>query len=231
MQQEKQSGWRFQNHARQRPERIRLFRHDRIEKLTLTPPLLFMTVWSIILLLAIGGSWQHASLPRLNFLGLVLAGIVVWTLFEYAVHRFVFHLPIRSAVGRRLIFLLHGNHHLDPSDPYRNVMPIGASLTLAGLFWLLFRAASPSEGPALFLGFVIGYVLYDGTHLACHQFRMPGSLLGSVKRHHLRHHHAASGDSNFAITAIFWDRVFASHLERKPRPLPRTTAPLPEPPA
>src|SRR3546814_16967356 len=80
----------------------------------------------------------------------------MWTLTEYALHRFVFHWEPKSAVLRRSVFIMHGNHHAVPNDPLRNLMPPVVSLPVAGLFWVGMLALFGSGGPWLFLGFFGG---------------------------------------------------------------------------
>lgn len=188
---------------------IRLFRNEFFERSTHSPPGLFVMVWASLLLIL--GVVCLRLQPIVPSVLVALAGLLFWTLFEYGVHRFLFHLQPRSRLGQRLIFLVHENHHVDPSDPLRNIMPLGVSLTLGalicgGLVLLFGRPGLPG-----FLGFGLGYFLYDATHYACHQLPMRGTILSRVRQHHLRHHHAGQ-DANYAITAIFWDRVFGSGL-------------------
>ena len=54
---------------------------------------------------------------------LFVLGILLWTLFEYLIHRFIFHYyPPADAKWRiRVHFLLHGQHHKAPFDPQRLV--------------------------------------------------------------------------------------------------------------
>jgi sterol desaturase/sphingolipid hydroxylase (fatty acid hydroxylase superfamily) len=199
---------------RSRPQRIRLFRDERLEKLTVISPLGFAAVWLIVLSLVVYASWGVASIAAST--GLVLLGLVLWTLVEYVMHRFIFHLKLRSELGQRLIFLTHGNHHVDPADGYRNIMPPIVSLWVMGSFWGFFVLLLGAAGSVLFLGFAIGYVIYDSVHYACHQFPMRGPVLRQLKRHHIRHHYAKR-EGNFAITAIFWDGVFGTHVPAKER--------------
>lgn len=56
---------------------------------------------------------------------LILSGIVCWTLLEYTLHRWVFHLNIKNQ-NRFMCtfhFMLHGLHHKVPFDPLRLVFP------------------------------------------------------------------------------------------------------------
>ena len=52
-----------------------------------------------------------------------LAGYALWTLFEYWLHRLVFHFEPEHGLGARLHWIIHGVHHDHPNDPLRLVMP------------------------------------------------------------------------------------------------------------
>ncbi len=194
------------------PSRIRLFRNRWMELTTLTPFPLFLPVWLLVLAAAAAIAAREVRMAPL--LLAVPAGLLFWTLFEYVAHRFVFHLELRSEWGRRLVFLLHENHHQDPADPLRSIMPLTVSLPMGAAIWGAALLAFGGIGHALFLGFALGYVGYDTVHWACHQLPMRGRVTARLKRHHLRHHYAGQ-DTNYAITAIFWDRVFGSGLTRR----------------
>jgi sterol desaturase/sphingolipid hydroxylase (fatty acid hydroxylase superfamily) len=194
---------------RSSPQRIRLFRDDRLERLTTFSPRAFATTWLVIIALAVYASWGTASVPLA--IGLILLGVAFWTLFEYFMHRVVFHLKLKSQLGQKLVFLMHGNHHVDPSDSYRNLMPPLVSVALLGAFWALFLVLLGPAGSVVFIGFAVGYVTYDSVHYACHQYPMRGPLLGRMRQHHSRHHYSGQ-EGNYAITAIFWDRVFGTSV-------------------
>jgi len=69
---------------------------------------------------------------------LVLAGIFLWTIFEYSFHRWVFHFPAKSERGKKIFHLIHGIHHDYPRDHTRLVMPLMVSVPLAALFYFIF---------------------------------------------------------------------------------------------
>lgn len=192
-----------------RPPRVRLFKSECLERLTLISPRAFVLSWVVLLPLIAWAGWGTAG--PLPALGLVAGGLLVWTLFEYAMHRYLFHLDSELAAVRWLVFLIHGNHHDSPNDPMRGLMPLPVSLAVGGLVWGVFLALLRAPGTWLFLGFMIGYVMYDAVHYACHQWPMRGRLGAALKRHHMRHHHVDE-NGNFAISAIFWDRVFGSRI-------------------
>jgi sterol desaturase/sphingolipid hydroxylase (fatty acid hydroxylase superfamily) len=196
------------NNRSSRP-RIRLFRNDRLEALTLASPLAFAAIWSAMIGAALYFSWGTARLGVAA--ALVLCGLLIWSMFEYLMHRFLFHLKLRWQFGQRLLFLMHGNHHAMPRDPYRNIMPPLVSVGIASTVWLLFLFLIGPAGSNLFLGFAIGYVVYDSIHYACHQLPLRSNLMRRLRRHHIRHHYAER-EGNYAITGIFWDRLFRTEV-------------------
>ncbi|GBR37787.1 sterol desaturase [Neoasaia chiangmaiensis NBRC 101099] len=174
--------------------------------MTFMPMSWFLSVWSVLLAVV---AWQCGSLPILQAIALAVSGFVLWTLIEYLAHRFLFHLDLKSKWGQQFIFLIHGNHHADPNDRMRNMMPLIVTIPIAALIWFaLIRVLGPS-GNAAFLGFVSGYFTYDLVHYAGHQSRSRNRILTYLRRHHLKHHFAVP-EHNFAITAVFWDRLFGT---------------------
>jgi len=186
-----------------------LFKSARLEKLTLMSTRTFVVSWALLLPAIAWVGWGSAD--GMQGLGLVMAGLLVWTLFEYAMHRYPFHLETRHPVLQRMVFLMHGNHHDSPNDPMRNLMPLLVSLPISAVMWGISLALLGLSGTWLFLGWMTGYVVYDLLHYACHQWPMTGRITAALKRHHMLHHHFDE-TGNYAITAIFWDRVFGSKI-------------------
>ena len=141
-------------------------------------------------------------------LGWCLVGLFLWGPTEYALHRFAFHYRPRSSRGRRLHFLAHGIHHLDPADPTRLVMPPVVALLIALPIFALLRLALPAPAALATLGgMILGYVGYDLTHYYTHHAR-PRSRWGKfVKRYHLAHHHK-HWERMFGVSQPLWDLVF-----------------------
>lgn len=190
-------------------QRARLFKNGCLEKLTVMSPSTFVAIWSMLLPMIAWIGWRSAS-PAYG-LGLVVVGLFVWTLFEYAMHRFPFHFISKHAILNRLVFLMHGNHHDNPKDALRNLMPLLVSLPIASIAWIVSVMLLGAPGTWMFLGWITGYVIYDLVHYACHQLPMKGRIGSALKRHHMRHHHIDQS-GNYAISAIFWDRVFGSRI-------------------
>lgn len=190
-------------------DRIRLFRSGFLERLTVISGPVFMSIWAILLpAIAVMGAVSAATLwaPAL-----IIAGLIFWTVTEYVLHRFVFHFETESQLMQRMVFIIHGNHHADPNDPLRNLMPPIVSIPVGCAIWAMCLWAFGPVGTWVLLGFMTGYVAYDLVHYACHQWPMKGAFTRMLKSHHMRHHHVHV-HGNYAITGMIWDRVLATRI-------------------
>ena len=150
----------------------------------------------------------------LDMLGLVLIGYALWTLFEYWLHRIVFHFEPEQGVGARLHWMIHGVHHDHPNDPLRLVMPPSVSVPLALGFWGLFVLVLGTPWAHVFTaGFLTGYLVYDMTHYHVHHHR-PRTRLGKLVRELHMRHHFQDDTRGFGVSAPFWDYVFGTPLQR-----------------
>jgi sterol desaturase/sphingolipid hydroxylase (fatty acid hydroxylase superfamily) len=170
----------------------------------IVPPLIYLPVIGYLLVRAVG----HENLSAGAVAGVFVLGIVFWSLVEYLLHRFVFHLEPDSRWGRRMHFIIHGVHHDFPHDPMRLVMPPSVSVPLAITFWFGFRAVlGPEWALPAFAGFLFGYLVYDMGHYHMHHHRSKNRLSLALRRYHYRHHFQQS-DRGFGVTTPLWDRVF-----------------------
>src|SRR5437868_11187835 len=120
------------------------------------PVLIFVPV---IVALAV---WSLSRIDVLATIALVAGGYALWTLFEYWLHRLVFHFEPERGLGARLHWIIHGVHHDHPNDPLRLVMPPAVSVPLGALlFALLYATFGSSYGPGVGAGFFTGYLAYD----------------------------------------------------------------------
>lgn len=150
------------------------------------------------------------GLPIAALAGAGLAGVLLWTLAEYSLHRWVFHWTGPRPWQRRAHFVIHGVHHDFPSDGDRLVMPLGVSVPLGIGFYLLFAALfGPLWAKPLFGGMALGYLAYDGLHWAIHHLPMRSRPARWIKRHHLLHHHTGAR-SRWGVSSPLWDWVFGT---------------------
>lgn len=187
-----------------------MFENELLEKFSRIHPATPFIVYVPVVLTAFYRTYAR-GLDAATAVGLVMGGVLVWTLAEYVLHRYVFHWYKDTAIGRRIHFLLHGVHHDFPNDADRLVMPLLTSMPLAVIFYALYyfalggvRLAEP-----FFAGFTIGYLAYDGTHYAVHHFKQTSRIGKFVKRHHMLHHHA-DHSGGFGVSSPLWDFVFGT---------------------
>ena len=69
-----------------------------------------------------------------------LAGLLVWTLFEYVMHRFSFHRAPATRLEVALAYLMHGVHHAYPDDSRRWMMPLIVTLPISAAIIFAARA-------------------------------------------------------------------------------------------
>ena len=194
--------------ARRWPRSLRLFRSPFLESLTHLSwwviPLIWVPVATALFLLA----WLRLDLPLLQTVAWTAGGVLLWTLTEYALHRFLFHYKPRSTWGRKIHFLAHGIHHMDPWDPSRLVFPpVPAALIAAALFGILLLFMPLPQGLACMAGMLAGYIVYDMTHYFTHHVK-PRSRWGRfLKVYHLEHHHR-HWERMFGVSQPLWDIVF-----------------------
>jgi len=149
--------------------------------------------------------------------GLLLVGYLVWTLFEYWLHRLVFHFEPEEGLGARLHWMIHGVHHDHPNDRLRLVMPPSASLPLAVLFCLLFWAVLGATYWMPFgSGFLLGYLAYDMIHYHVHHHR-PRTRVGRWLRESHMRHHFQDDERGFGVSAPYWDHVFGTPPQKRAR--------------
>jgi dihydroceramide fatty acyl 2-hydroxylase len=154
------------------------------------------------------GVWQASEASPLATLGLALIGYALWTLFEYWLHRLVFHFEPDHGIGARFHWIIHGVHHDHPNDPLRLVMPPAVSVPLAAIvFGALELLFGSSHAPGVAAGFFAGYLVYDMLHYYVHHFRPRGPLGRVLRERHMRHHFQ-DDTKGFGISAPYWDEVF-----------------------
>jgi len=155
-------------------------------------------------------AWGLSSVSAPVAVGLLAAGYALWTLFEYWLHRIVFHFEPQQGIGARVHWIIHGVHHDHPNDPLRLVMPPAVSVPLGALvFGVLYLIFGARYAPTLGAGFFAGYLLYDMTHYYLHHFRPAGRLGRILRERHMRHHFQDE-TRGFGISAPYWDDVFGT---------------------
>jgi sterol desaturase/sphingolipid hydroxylase (fatty acid hydroxylase superfamily) len=152
---------------------------------------------------------------RLSALMLFASGWLVWSLLEYLLHRFVFHMGAHTPKQRLRAFLLHGYHHEFPDDAMRLVAPPLMSWPIALVVGLAYYALLGStKWIFLFAGTAVGYIAYDWIHFYTHHFRPRRGIGKWLRSYHMLHHFGEQG-TRFGVSSPLWDFVFGTY-----RPVP-----------
>ncbi|MEO6845106.1 MAG: sterol desaturase family protein [Ginsengibacter sp.] len=157
---------------------------------------------------------NQISVP--DFLIFFMSGLLVWTITEYLLHRFIFHCQPTSKMGIRLHFIFHGVHHDYPKDAKRLVMPPSASIPLAILFYWLFSLFFKNTNNLyiFFSGFITGYLCYDMIHYAIHHLNFKSNIMKNIKQHHMLHHYS-DDTKGYGVSSALWDILFRSEFPKK----------------
>ena len=161
---------------------------------------------------------KNLNLINLNLhLLFILGGIFTWWIFEYLVHRFLFHGPLKKKyLFKDFIFLFHQIHHLTPSDEHRK----GYNTFIWCLFLAFITITSylldiyTSFGVFLYFqfGFVVGYTFYECIHSMIHSsnrtFEFPYFVY--LRKRHLFHHHL-NKEENFGVSTPLLDFLFRTN--------------------
>jgi dihydroceramide fatty acyl 2-hydroxylase len=186
----------------------RMFESDLLDRLSRVHPAVPVVIFvpAIVVMAAIGIDRNGV----LAAVGWMLGGYAFWTLFEYWMHRLVFHFEPDAPIGRRMHWIIHGIHHDHPNDPMRLVMPPSVSVPLGLLVYGAFLLLLGSDAaPALGAGFFAGYLAYDMTHYHVHHHK-PKTWAGRKLRElHMRHHFQDS-TRGYGVSAPWWDLVFGT---------------------
>jgi len=175
------------------------------------PGLWFVPVIALCLWDALG----RRGLPGWQ-VGLVFGGGVLgWTLVEYILHRWVFHLaPLGPPLLKEIQYVMHGYHHDFPDDPGRLVAPPALSWPIATVLVLLYSLAFGAWWTTLFAGTVAGYLAYDWMHYYTHHAK-PKTKVGKFLRRFHYEHHFGMANSQFGLSSPLWDLLLGTFWTTK----------------
>lgn len=184
----------------------RLFKSEYMEMMTKTHPMVIYSMYFpvIIMMLFYGGAYKGLSLG--SEILLFAGGALFWSLFEYIMHRHVFHMIVEKPRARRMIYTLHGVHHEFPRDKERLFMPPIPSIIIASLIFIGLYSLMGWNALAFFPGFLLGYLMYGSMHYAIHAFAPPRFLKALWRNHHL--HHYKYPEKGFGVSSVLWDVIF-----------------------
>lgn len=192
---------------------VRLFDSPWLEMFTKTYWWIIPALWGPVAVVFLIRGFINAGI----FGGVVGFGIglLLWTLLEYILHRFIFHSEERLPDSRwwiTLHFLIHGIHHAFPADDLRLVFPPALAAILAVLLKSLYNSIFPEDySDILFAGTGIGYIIYDVFHYHIHHITPGNPYVIFMKAYHM-HHHYRIPDRGFGVSNKLWDIILDTEL-------------------
>lgn len=187
----------------------RLFESQYLEKMTKTHPLVIWGMYVPVIILMLYYSSHTIGFSAPSIILVFFGAIVFWTLFEYVMHRYIFHLVSEKGRIQRIIYVMHGNHHEFPRDKERLFMPPVPSLILSSILFSLFYLFLGKYAFPFFPGFLLGYLIYGSMHYAIHAWNPPFKFMKPLWRNHHLHHYK-SDEKGFGVSSSIWDRVFGT---------------------
>jgi 4-hydroxysphinganine ceramide fatty acyl 2-hydroxylase len=198
----------MKNYISNQDESARIFENNFLEFFTHVHPVIPFIIFIPIISFLIYFGLDNLMIGMTEYLIFLIFGLLIWTLTEYILHRFVFHLKTTNKFKETVYLMIHGVHHDYPNDSTRLVMVPLVSIPLASLFYGLFYFLIGNILVyAFFPGFLIGYLFYDGIHYATHHFKMKGQISAYLKRNHMKHHYQ-SNKKYFGVSSPLWDIIF-----------------------
>jgi sterol desaturase/sphingolipid hydroxylase (fatty acid hydroxylase superfamily) len=155
--------------------------------------------------LAATALWQAPQRGAI-WLSTFIAGVGLWTLVEYVLHRYVLHhVPY--------IKEMHEAHHGDQQALIGTPVWLSLAIFAGAVFLPLWFVTDPVVTAGLTGGLMLGYFCYGGAHHIIHHWHVePGTFGYRLKRRHLLHHHF-DDKGNFGVTNSLWDVVFGTNIK------------------
>ncbi len=191
----------------------RLFKSDFMEMMTKTHPFVIYSMYFPVIAFMLYYGVAYKGNSPLWELALFVMGALFWSLFEYVMHRYVFHMVVEKPKAKRFVYTMHGVHHEYPRDKERLFMPPIPSMIIASVIFTIMKLSMGWAALAFFPGFLFGYIMYGSMHYAIHAFAPPKWLKALWRNHHL--HHYSEPDKGFGVSSVLWDVVFRTVPKKK----------------
>jgi hypothetical protein len=155
----------------------KMFSNPILERLSRTHILVPISLFISVSAVSLYHGVTTTSLPIGVGLGVLLAGLFVFTFVEYMMHKYFFHMEPDSPVKDKLQYSVHGVHHDYPRDQDRLAMPPFVSAAYAAILYLLFTLLMGDYALYFLPGFLCGYTAYLGVHFLVHAYDPPKNFL------------------------------------------------------
>jgi sterol desaturase/sphingolipid hydroxylase (fatty acid hydroxylase superfamily) len=149
------------------------------------------------------------------------AGVFIWTVLEYVLHRFVFHVqvPLTNPTLREVINVSHLAHHASPRDRNKVLVQVPFALIVSALIYGLIWAILGNAFVATIVmsGIWTGFLYYEAVHYRVHFSLAQSGLIARQRRRHF-YHHFTNNRRCFGVTSPLWDYVFGTTSSERTSP-------------
>jgi sterol desaturase/sphingolipid hydroxylase (fatty acid hydroxylase superfamily) len=186
-----------------------VFDNPLLERLTRTHISVPISMFLIISTGLLYFAYLHTTLDAVLIPFLFLGGLLFFTLFEYLLHRYVFHMHPNSELKRKIQYNMHGIHHEFPKDKARLAMPPVLSIFFSSLFFVIFYVLMDTKVFGFLPGMLTGYAGYLFVHYTVHAYPPPKNIFKHLWINHSIHHYKDS-KMVFGVSSPLWDYIFGT---------------------
>lgn len=191
-----------------------LFKNPILEKLTRTHVAVPITILNGAAVFVLYWGFANVNMSALLLAGMFIVGFLAFTLLEYIMHKYVFHMLPSNSFKKDLQYKIHGVHHDYPKDKDRLAMPPLLSATLAVVFFFFFKLIMGNLAYGFLPGFLFGYTSYLFVHYIVHAWQPPNNIFKELWIHHGIHHYKDQ-ERAFGVSSPLWDLIFGTMPKRK----------------
>ena len=190
-----------------------LFQNPVLERLSHTHIALPVSIFIVTAAVSLYYGITQGFATGVAAFGQFLGGWFLFTFAEYAMHRYLYHIPATTPGRIKFQYTMHGVHHEFPKDKTRLAMPPIITVFVASLLFFIFRFVFGSAAFGVLAGFVFGYALYLFVHYAIHVYAPPKNFLKVWWTHHAQHHYRQD-EIAFGVSSTLWDHIIGTMPEK-----------------
>ncbi len=184
-----------------------LFKNPVLEKLSRTHIAIPVSIFFLSSVFLIYWAVSQGLLSGVSIVTIFVIGLLIFTLVEYLVHRYLFHMITDTDFKEKLQYYAHGVHHDFPRDKTRLAMPPLLSITIVAVLFVVFQLLMGNIVFAFLPGFITGYAAYLCVHYVVHAYQPPKNFLRVLWINHGIHHYK-DPERAFGVSSPLWDYIF-----------------------
>ncbi|WP_194972830.1 sterol desaturase family protein [Aquiflexum lacus] len=186
-----------------------MFQNPLMEKLTRTHISIPIIMYFIVASVSLYYAYTATEIKVLYGITVFILGIFGFTLLEYVMHRYLFHMEPDTPIKDKIQYSVHGIHHDYPKDKDRLTMPPFVSMAYAVIFYAVFTLIMGDYALYFLPGFMVGYSAYLGVHFVVHAYQPPKNFLKVLWVNHAIHHYK-DPDVAYGVSSPLWDYILGT---------------------